>query len=184
MNAVDSIKKYYPFFFFVVIILLSIFLFQSRATLKQERADREYEQKQDEQNQKALLDSINSTFNKKLKAWEYSKDNYVVQKLSDLEEYNKSLADELKKIKGDVISAIKTEVQGDLGGITASTGLEKLDEETNYYGLTFKSNYKDNSFEQKLEGIVSFILYQTSWTKLGILNQTKQYLMLIIHHLK
>jgi hypothetical protein len=165
MTVIDFIKKYYPFLFFVVIIILSIFLFQTRSTLKHERKNNEYQQEQNDKNTKVLLDSITETFNRKLKAWEYSKDNYVVQKLSDLEKYDKDFSEELKKIKGDVIAAVQTEVQGDLGGISASSDLKVLDKETNYYGLTFKSYYSDNSFTQNLEGISKFHLMPNELNK-------------------
>ncbi len=155
-EVLTFIKKYYPFISFVIIIVLSILLFQTWSTLRKERADRKYQQEQDAQNLSAFKDSIEVMFNKKLQAWEYSKDNYVVQKLSDLEKYDKAFANELKKVKGDVIAAIKTEVQGDLGGITASTKLSVLDEKTHYYGLNFNSNYKDDGFEQRLSGISKF----------------------------
>lgn len=159
------IKKYYPFIFFVLIIILAILLFQSQSTLKKERADRKYQQEQDAQNLEAFKDSITVIFNKKLKAWEYSKDNYVVQKLADLEKYDKAFAEELKKVKGDVIAAIKTEVQGDLGGITASTKLKVIDEPTNYYGLNFSSKYSDDGFEQKISGISKFHVIPNEATK-------------------
>lgn len=159
------IKKYYPFIFFVLVIVLSILLFQSWSTLKKERADRKYQEEQNVQNLSALKDSITVQFNKKLKAWEYSKDNYVVQKLADLEKYDKAFADELKKVKGDVIAAIKTEVQGDLGGITASTELKIIDAPTNYYGLKFRSDYKDEGFEQRLSGMSKFHVIPDETTK-------------------
>lgn len=159
------IKKYYPFILFILVIVLGVFLFQTISTLKKERAEREYQEKQDAQNLSALRDSIEVTFNKKLKAWEYSKDNYVVQKLSDLEQYDKAFANELKKVKGDVIAAIKTEVQGDLGGITASNKLEVLDEKTNYYGLKFNSEYIDEGFEQKIVGTSKFHVIPNEETK-------------------
>lgn len=159
------IKKYYPFLFFIVIIILTVLLFQTLSTLRKERKDREYQEQQDAQNNKALLDSITVVFNKKLKAWEYSKDNYVVQKLSDLEKYDKEFADELKKVKGDVIAAIKSEVQGDLGGIEATTKLKVLDASTNYYGLNFSSHYKDAGFEQKITGMSKFHVIPDELTK-------------------
>lgn len=150
------LKKYNPFIQFIIIVVLAVLLFQTCSDLQNERKQREYEQKQDAQNMNALVDSITVVFNKKLKAWEYSKDNYVVQEIDDLKKYNKELYDELRKVKGDVIAAIKTEVQGNLGGIEASTKLSVLDPKTNYYGLNFRSEYLDEGFEQKLTGISKF----------------------------
>jgi len=159
------IKKYYSFLFFIIIIILSIIIFQTCSTLKKERTNNEYKEKQNTQNLSSLKDSIVVEFNKKLKAFEYSKDNYVVQKLSDLEKYDKGLYDEIKNIKGDVIAAIKTDVQGDLGGISTSNGLSVIDEKANHYGLNFKTDYKDSGFEQLLVGTSKFYIIPNETTK-------------------
>lgn len=162
-TALTYIKKYYPFILFIVVFLLALSLFQTCSTLKKERAYRAYQEEQDNQNMSSLKDSIIVEFNKKLHAWEYSKDNYVVQRLSDLETYNKLLANELKKIKGDVIAAIKTDAKTDLGGIIASNSLMVLD--SNFYGLKFDSRYKDAGFEQHLVGSSKFYIFSNEKTK-------------------
>lgn len=156
MKILDFIKKYYPFIFFVAIIILSVSLFQTCSTLNHERADWKAQQRQNEQNISAMTDSIKVEFNKKLKAWEFSKDNYVVQKLGDLEKYNKDLAEQLKKVKGDIIAVIDTKVQGNLGGITTSNDLVVIDSTKNHYGLKFKSEYSDPGFQQKIVGTSKF----------------------------
>jgi hypothetical protein len=156
MKFLDFIKKYYPFVLAIVITILIVLLFQSYSTLNRERKDKAYQEQLDKQNMSALKDSISVEFNKKLKAYEYSKDNYVVQKLSDLEKYNKSLSDELKKVKGDVIAAIKSTVQGDLGGISSSNDLVVIDPKTSYYGLKFHTAYLDSGFSQSIVGTSKF----------------------------
>lgn len=163
MKALDTIKKYYTIIMFIATIILSLFLFQTCSTLKQERELRKYQIEQDEQNISALKDSIILSFNKKLNAYEFEKNNYVVQKLSDLEKYNKSLAEELKKVKGDVIAAIKTNAIIDLGTVTVSNNLEVLD--SNLYGLRFDNHYKDAGFEQHIAGISKFYMYPNNITK-------------------
>lgn len=152
----EFVKKYYPFILFVMVVVLALLLVQTNNSLKRERALREYQENQYNQNFSALKDSIKVEFNKKLKAWEYSKDNYVVQKLADLEKYNKSLANELKKVKGDVIAAIRTQVQGDLGGVTTASGAYVINENTNLFGIKFSTEYQDAGFEQKLSGMSRF----------------------------
>lgn len=159
------IKKHYPLIFFVSIIVLVIFLAQTCTTLNRERKDRERQEQIDKQNLNALKDSITVQFNKKLDAYEYTKDNFVLNKLSELEQYNKELSKELKKVKGDVLAAIRTEVQGDLGGITTSNDLVVLDKTNNYYGLNFKSNYKDSSFTQKIVGTSKFYVIPNTETR-------------------
>lgn len=147
---------YLPFILFVIIVGLSVFAFTSRASLRHERQDREFERMQNNQNNQAIIDSITLEFNKKLSAWEYSKDNFLLTKIEDLEKYNKKLSDDIKKIKGDVISIIDSKVEGDLGGISAANNLAVLDAKNNYYGLAFKNSYKDSTFEQNLEGMSKF----------------------------
>lgn len=161
----DFIKKYYPFVFFISIIVLVMFLAQTCSTLNRERKDRDRQEQLDKQNLNALKDSITVHFNKKLEAYEYNKDNFVLNKLSDLEQYNKELSKELKKVKGDVLAAIQTEVQGDLGGIATSNDLVVLDKPTNYYGLKFTSNYQDSSFKQKIAGTSKFYVIPNPETR-------------------
>jgi len=156
VNFLDKLKTYGVFILGAALIVVSVFLFQTCGSLKAEKERNEYIEKQNAQNLSALGDSITAEFNKKLKAWEFSKDNYVVQKLADLEKYNKDLYNELKKVKGDIIAAIKTGVEGDLGGITASNELVVLDSTKHHYGLSFRSPYKDEGFEQLLVGTSRF----------------------------
>jgi len=164
------IKTYLPFVFFVALVVVSVFWFQTCTTLKKERADQKYQEKQNTQNLNALKDSITVSFNKKLNAYEFSKDNFVVQRLSDLEQYNKNLSDELKKVKGDVIAAINSTVKIDLGKISTTNKLSVLDAQLNYYGLSFKNNYPqspniDPGFQQKISGISKFYVIPNNETK-------------------
>jgi len=164
-NFLTFIKKYYPLLFFVVIILLSIFLFKTCSNLKNEKANAEFQQKLYTQNVKAMTDSITKVFNTKLNAYEFTKDNLVLNKLSDLEQYNKSLSNELKNVKGDVLSAIQTNVEGNLGGIQGSNNLAVLDSTTNHYGLKFSTNYVDSGFQQKIVGMSKFYAIPNEDTK-------------------
>ena len=170
INILSFIKKYYPFIFFILIIILTTMLFQAYSSLKNERRYREQQELIYNQNLSASIDSIKVEFNKKLQAYEYSKDNFVFQKLSELEKYNKSLYTELKKIKGDIISVIKTEAVGDLSGIKTTNNLQLLDPKNNYYGLKFNSNYIDPGFEQQIDGISKFYAIPDTINKQWILN--------------
>ena len=165
-NIITFIKKYYVFLLFILVIALSVFLFRTLSTLKQERADRKFEQKIEAQNLSALKDSITTEYDKKLKAYVSTSDNFVVNKLSDLEKYNKSLTDELKKMKGDILSVIESKIQADLGGITTKNdSIVVLDEKTNHYGLKFNSPYSDAGFQQKLIGMSKFYVIPNETTK-------------------
>lgn len=148
----DFIKKYYPLIFFIIMIVLSVFLFQTCSTLRTERAQREFIEKQNAQNMAALKDSLTVTFDKKLKAYVWEKQNFMVNKLEDLEKYNKDLYNELKKVKGDVIAAIDSKVKVEIPAVAAGNELVTVDASKNLYGLNFKKPYKDPGFEQELEG--------------------------------
>jgi hypothetical protein len=135
-----------------LVIVLSVFLFQTCSTLKTERAQREFIEKQNAQNLSALKDSITVQFDKKLKAFVFEKDNYVVNELKDLKTMNADLYSKLNKVKGDIIAAIDSKVTVDMGEVTAGNQLVTVDKDKNLYGLNFATNYKDDGFEQTLEG--------------------------------
>jgi len=165
MKILEFIKKYYSIILFGIILVLSVFLFQTCSNLKKEREDRVFQEKIRTQNISAMTDSIRVEFNEKLKAYEFSKDNYVLEQLKDLENYNKVLYDKLKKVQGDIIAAINSKVQGDLGGIKTSNELITIDSTKFQYGLKFKSFYQDKGFEQKLVGSSRFYLLPNEITK-------------------
>lgn len=153
---IEFIKKYYGILALAIAILMSVFLFQTCSTLKTERAQREYQDKLYTQNMNAMKDSITVEFNKKLKALEFSKQSYVVDKFNDLEKYNKALYDELKKVKGDLMVAIDTKLKVDVPKLTLDNKLEIFDKEKGYYGLRFKSDYSDPGFTQSIGGSSRF----------------------------
>jgi len=169
MTTLEIIKKYYPIALFVLCIIGFTLFFTTCSTLRNERATWEYQQKQDAQNWSAMRDSITSEFNKKLNAYEISKDNYVVNELKDLKKYNEYLYNQLSKVKGDVIAAIDAKVSANLAGITAGNQLIIVDKQTNKYGLKFDFNYADSSFSQKLDGESRFFAYPDDVTKKWIL---------------
>jgi len=159
MNFLTIIKKYYPIIFFIALVIVSVFLFQTCSTLKTERAQWEFQQKQNTQNWNASKDSLFEEFNRKLNAFITSKDNYVINEIKDLKKYNQDLYNQLKNLKGDVIAAIDTKVSGDLGGLTAGNELVIIDSNTNNYALKFESKFKDKGFEQYLTGFSRFYAY-------------------------
>jgi hypothetical protein len=122
------------------------------------KADAEYQQKLDDQNRRAMVDSIKVEFNKKLNAYDFSKQSFVVNKLADLEKYNKQLYDELSKVKGDIMSAIDTKLKIDMPKLTLGNKLEILNKDSGYYGLRFSNTYADLGLKQKLSGSSRFIV--------------------------
>jgi hypothetical protein len=169
MTTWEIIKKYYPIALFLLCILGFTLLFTTCSSLKQERANNEYIQKMNAQNNRAMLDSITTVFDKKLGAYESSKNNYVVNELSELKKLNKQLYDQISKVKGDVIAYIDAKVVGDLGGISAGNKLVIIDKPTNKYGLDFDFYHADSSFTQKIEGQSRFYAYPDEATKKWII---------------
>lgn len=153
-----------------IIVGLSIALYVTNVNLNKERAARQTQQDKGIDNYNALKDSISVEFSRRLKAWEFSKENLLLEKISDLEKYNKDLYDQIKKVKGDVIAAIKTDAQANLGGISTTNGLTVIDPLTNHYGLNFKTEYKDIGFEQKLVGTSRFYVNQDFLNKKWIIS--------------
>lgn len=150
------LKTYYPLVFFAIILVLSVFLFQTCNNLKNEKAQRELQEKLYTQNMSALGDTIKVEFNKKLKALEFSKQSFVVEKFSELERYNKQLYDQLNKVKGDIMNAIDSKVNVDVGKLVLGNKLEILNKDSGYYGLRFKNKYSDPGFTQIISGSSKF----------------------------
>ena len=169
MTTWEAIKKFYPLALFVLLIVAMIFGIQECKNYKDYKAKAEYDQKQRAQNDAAFKDSLTTEYNKKLKAWETSRDNYVVNELKDLKQYNQALYDQISKVKGDVIAYIDSKVSANLAGITAGNQLVTIDDKTNNYGLKFHSDYVDSSFQQHLVGISKFYAYPDQESKKWIL---------------
>lgn len=152
MATWEFIKKYYGIILFVLLLISMVFGVTQCRNYQSQKAQNEFIAKQNAQNLIALKDSITVTFDKKLKAFIFEKDNYVINELADLKKYNQDLYNQLNKVRGDVIAAIQSKVTVDIGGVTAGNKLVTVDKDKNLYGLDFKSNYKDEGFEQNLEG--------------------------------
>jgi hypothetical protein len=152
----EFIKKYYGVFAIAVAVLALALLFQTCSDLKTERAQREYQDRLYAQNMNAMKDSITVEFNKKLNAFDFSKQTYMVDKFNELEKYNAYLYNELKKVKGDILNALDTKLKIDVPKLTLGNKLEILNKNQGYYGLRFKSDYSDEGFEQTIGGSSRF----------------------------
>ena len=146
----EFIKKYYSLIFFGIIIVLVVLLFSTCSRLSAEKKSHEFDNKLNNQNRIAMLDSVHKTYNKKAGMWESEKAAYIL-KQSDLELYNKGLSDTIKKLKGKISILISTRQKIDLGGISIDNKLITL-KEPNHYGLDWKSFYKDPGLTQIITG--------------------------------
>lgn len=169
-------KKYYvPIIMFILILLLSGILFQTCSTLKTERAQREFMEKQNAQNLNALKDSITVTFDKKLKAFVFEKDNYVINELADLKKYNKDLYNQLNKVKGDVIAAIDSKIKIEIPDVAGTNELVTVNKDKGVYGLNFHKYYKDAGIEQDIYGQSRFRAQLDDITKKWVIEPDSTY---------
>jgi hypothetical protein len=157
MNTIQlilkNIKVYGIFLLLALVILLSVLLFNTYNSLKLEKNNREYYAKIDEQNRKALTDSLTKFFNEKTKQWETEKAAYVLN-LEDLKNYNKNLYNKVKKLEGDIAFLISSTGVIDIGKITVGNELIKYN--NNKYGLKFDNPYKDDGLTQEISGVSKF----------------------------
>lgn len=135
---------------FGIMIILSFSLFSTCTRLSTEKKSHEFDNKLNNQNRLAMLDSVTKSYNKKAGVWEFEKAAYVL-KQKDLELYNKGLSDTIKKLKGKIAILISTQGTIDLGKITIGNKLVKL-EKPNHYGLNFRSPYSDPGLTQLITG--------------------------------
>ncbi len=156
MKTLDFIKKYFPYIIFILLIVISVLFFSTWSALRQERKDRKFETEMYNQNFNAMKDSISMEFDKKLNAYIFEKDNYIVNELKDLKKYNKDLEKKLEKVKGEVIAAIDTKVTGTITDLATTNNLVTVDKKTGLYGLQFDSEYKDSGFENSIQGTSRF----------------------------
>jgi len=108
-----------------------------------------------EQNQRALTDTVRYLQNKAgdIEAIKTS----FVSKLSDLEKLNADLYNEVRKEIGNVKSLIKAQAGIDRGTLTLSNDLIKYPDNITY-GLRFKDVYSDSSLTWTLRGESMFKL--------------------------
>jgi hypothetical protein len=152
----ETFKKFFPYIVFILLIVMSVLFFSTWSSLRQERKDRKFETEMYNQNFNAMKDSISMEFDKKLKAFIFEKDNYLVNELKDLKQFNSDLEKKLEKVKGDVIAAIDTKVTGKITDLSTTNDLVTVDINKGLYGLKFDSEYKDTGFENSIQGTSRF----------------------------
>lgn len=149
-------KKNLPFILSLLFFILIFLNLNTCNRLKKEKESRMIEKKIYNQNFEAFLDSITVTYNKKLDAFQYDKNSFLIRSLDELEKYNKTLADKLSKLEKGIISAIDSKVVVDVGKVEIDNELETFDDEN--YGLKWKYDYNDDGFSQYLSGVSKFKL--------------------------
>ena len=107
------------------------------------------------QNQIALQDSIR-VINDKFGNLLYVTYTYM-STMDDLILYNRELVDKIKKIEGNILSAIDSKITYDTDTITIDNDILKYSEQD--FGLKFEYEYSDPGLIRKFAGVSKFSIY-------------------------
>jgi len=148
-------KEFLPVTLTVIISILIFTNLNTCSRLKVEKETRKQEKEIYNQNFSAFLDSITKIYNEQTKTYEYQRDMYLTT-LNELSKYDSIFANKLKKVKGDIISAIDSKINFENKPVEIDNKLEKYN--NNNYGLRWNYNYKDIGFNQHISGVSMFKL--------------------------
>lgn len=140
----------------VIIVLLLVFNFQTCQNLSYEKKQREFDNENYKNNIKAQGDSLKTYFDKRLNAVVTEKTSYIVNKVNDLEQYDKDMYNQLKNIKGSV-AGINSKVDIIIPTLVSEINKVKQDPlDSTKFTIPWSFPYKDEGFEQSLYGSTSF----------------------------
>lgn len=164
-KALDILKKAGKFLLnnpdFLMICIIAILVFmqiQSCNDNKNLKKQNEFDKQMADQNYHAVVDQIKVEVSK-LGDSVYSKNTLMLNKIKDLKEYNASLYNELKSVKGTILSAINSIVVGGIDSVTVANSLVKYG--NGDYGLKFENHYADSGFVNDILGESRFNLTGT-----------------------
>jgi len=104
------------------------------------------------QNMRALTEEMSLVTNK-LGEVEANSEVYMASQ-EDLIALNSDLSDEIKKVKGDVISVIKSSVASAIDSLKIQNEINLYNDST--FGLAFNSSMEDNGFKYTIKGESKF----------------------------
>lgn len=149
-------KENMPYLLSVVIIVLMMGWMNSCSRRKSLKQEKETIERLTEQNFRALTDSIEMV-KTKMGDIEFSKASFA-REFNDLKKYNSDLYEEIKSVKGDVISYIDSKLDVEVPTLEADNELVKYDDTR--YGLRFMTDYNDPGFKLRIGGISNFRLLE------------------------
>ena len=145
-------KDYIGITFGVIILLLVLFNLQTCRNLSYEQKQHDLDNKLNQNNLKALGDTLTSRFDKKVGAIVTEKTSYLVKSVDDLKSYNESFYNDLKNIKGTV-AGIQSSVGVIIPSLTAEIQKAKQDpKDSTKFIIPWNFNYKDSGLIQTLVG--------------------------------
>jgi hypothetical protein len=145
--------KYLNATLLIIIAILFVLYWQSCNNNKRIKEEARIEKELNSQNLAALKDSIHKYYNESKKQYEFFKASYVLTK-DDLKNYNAELYNEFLDFKGDVVAAIKAEIQGTLPNHEIGNDVVNLG--NNKWALKWTQDQGDDWFSQHIEGLSKF----------------------------
>jgi hypothetical protein len=145
-------KEKLPITLGVICLILMAGLMKSCNDLHNEKEARKADAVMSENNLKAMTDSLTTYYNKEMDRMVTEKTSYVVNKIGDLEKYNKALFDEMKAVKNSV-AGIKSDVGIMIPTLNSINGKIISDpKDSTKFTLPFEFNYADAGLTQHLAG--------------------------------
>jgi hypothetical protein len=145
-------KEYISLTLGVIILLLIIFNLNTCNKLKHEKEINERITMMNDNNLKAMTDTLKVYFDKQLNAVVTEKTSYVIDDIKDLKKYNEGLYDEFKDVKG-MIAGIKGDLRGDLQNLENKLdGVINFDPKDSLYNMPWNFTYNDPGFNYNVWG--------------------------------
>lgn len=145
-------KENLPYILAVTMFIMAAGWMNSCNKRKVIKAEKEVLEQLSGQNMKAIADSI-TVIRNKMDDNEFSKATFV-QELDDIKKYNKDIYEEIRAVKGDVISYIDSKLDVEIPKLEVDNELVKYDDTR--YGLMFDVLYQDPGFKLNVIGVSQF----------------------------
>lgn len=139
----------------IVLIFLMSFLFVNTCQRNRDLKNQiKFVKELNDNNLDAKFDSIQQSFNKQLKQFEFEKGS-LVSDIEDLKKYDENMYKTVKSIKGTV-DIISSKVNIKFDSLEVDNEIENYG--NNSYGLKFNNKYSDEGLSYNLNGISKFKL--------------------------
>lgn len=152
-------QKYLPISLTIVIVGLLVSNFQTCRNLSNQKAENSVDRQMYEQNINALGDTLTNRFDKKIKAIVSENTSYLVNKITELEKYDKDMYIQLKNIKGSFIG-INSKIDIIIPTLISELNNFKQDPtDSTKFTIPWTFPYEDEGFKQVLYGNTSFRIF-------------------------
>jgi hypothetical protein len=151
-------KEYISLTLGIIILLLIVFNLNTCNRLKNEKQINERITMMNDNNLKAMTDTLKIYFDKKLNSVVTEKTAYIIDDIKDLKKYNENLYNEFKGIEG-MIAGIQGSIKGDIQNLENKLdGVINFDAKDSLYTMPWYFDYKDKGFKYDVWGNSKFNL--------------------------